>query len=344
MSSGLTLYQARTTLPTAALSAQKAATAALAAPDINAAASWLISGPAGGGDKWRGTIRQAVFTIYDEEYITLPRGMLTVQAATLQGTGDNYRQWCPFVVTNEWFQWIPGGTGFNSNPPDSTWTFNSVGDGFVFFRKLPSEGTIKITNTTTESAGSFNIRGYDSSGDKVFTGTGASRIEGENVAMPTVSGTSTTSSTVWDDGDSVYGIVKPTTNGVLLVYHVASVGGTETLIARYDPGEVNPNYRRYMVPGACITDGQVVALCKIAFVPVVVDNDQITPGNLIALEIALMAVNFRRKAEMDKATQYLQMAIDELNSEVFTFNAEQSLPTLQISPVLASNQYQDNVI
>lgn len=338
MSSGLTLYIARTSLPTAALSAQKAATAALAAPDINSAMSWVIT-----DGKWRGTIQKAVLTIYDEEQVTLPRSMLTVQAAVMQGTGTNYRAWEPMRVANEWYQWIPGGPGFVTDPPNDTAAFTSMGDGFVFFRKLPSTGTIKITNTTTESAGSFNIRGYDSTGEKVFTGTGASRIEGENVAMPTVSGTSSTSTTVWDEDDSVYGIVKPTTNGVLLVYHVAASDGTNTLIARYDPGETVPNYRRYLVPKTMITDGQVVVIAKVAYVPVVVDNDQIVPGNINALEMALMAVNFRRKAEMERALQYLEMAQAELNAEVADFNPEQSWPTLAIDPACAMSEL-DNAI
>lgn len=255
MSSGLTLAAARAQLPTAALSAVNAATATLAAAQINPATSWLIT-----SGLWKGTVQHAVFEIQDSSYITLPRGMLTVQAAVMQGTGDEFRSWASYPVANEWFQWLPGGQNFNANPPYSTPLFNSIGDGFVFFMELPTTGTLKFTNTTTESSGTINIRGFNSSGDKVFTGTGAARVEGENLAMPTTASTSTTTSTTWNEGNSVYGIVKPTTNGVLNVYCVN--GATETLIASYEPGETTPNYRRYLVPKSCIQNAQVVTRCK----------------------------------------------------------------------------------
>lgn len=328
MSSGLTLSQARTSLPTAALSAQNAATASLAAAQINPALSWLIT-----SGKWRGTMQRVVFEVQDDSYITLPRSLQTILAGVIQGTDDNFRCNLPLPIQNEWFQWIPGGPGFNPNPPYCTQGLNSLGEGFVFFKELPSSGQIKVVTTTTETANSINIRGYNSSGDKVFTGTGASRIEGENITIPTVSGNSVTTSTTWNEGNSVYGVVKPSTNGVLLVYHTS--GGTDTLIARYEPGEQVPNYRRYLVPSLWINEGQIVAWCKVAFVPAVVDNDQLIPGNLNALEMALMAVRFRRTSEMDRAIEYFQLAIQELNDEVEDFNAESSYPVMQIPPTLS---------
>lgn len=337
MSSGLTLGQARAQLPTAALSAQNAATATLAAAQINPATSWLIT-----SGKWRGTVQRAVFDIrtllVDDEqqpaYITLPRSMLTVEAAVFQGTGDQYRSWQRVDIANEWYQWIPGGPGYISNPPLNTAAFVSLGDGFVFFAQLPSDGQIKFTTTAAESANTINVRGFNSSGSKVYTGTGASRIEGENVTIPTVLGNSVTTSTTWNEGDSVYGVVKPQTNGVILVYHVASGSGTETLISSYEPGETTPNYRRYLVPKPCVEDSQCVVWAKVQHVPVAVDNDQIIPGNLNALEMALMAVGFRRKAEMERALEYFNLAIVELNDELFDFNAEESWPVMQIDPAM----------
>lgn len=328
MSSGLTLGAARAQLPPSALSPAKAASAALAAPDINAVCQWIMN-----NGKWVGTIQRAVFDIQDDEQITLPRSMFTVQAAVIQGTGDQYRQWVPLSVTNEWFQWIPGGTGFVSNPPWNVGAFTSLGEGFVFFRDLPSTGVIKIYNTTTETAGTINIRGYDSTGAKVFTGTGAARVEGENVVQPTTANTNISTATTWNEGNSVYAVIKPVTNGQLKFYQVAA-DLTETLIGQYDPGETNPNYRRYLVPKTCIQNRQVVCLCKLQHVDVVVDNDQIVPGNLQALELGLFALNFRRKGDKALANDYISDAIQQLNSEVADFNAEQSLPVMQIDPSL----------
>ncbi len=340
MSSGLTLGFARANLPTSALSAQTAASASLSAQVINAATSWILN-----NGKWLGTLQEAVFTIWDNVQITLPRSMLTIEASVLQGTGDQFRQWVPMNVANEWFQWIPGGGGFISNPPWNTQVLTSLGEGFVIFRDLPSTGVIKIYNTTTETAGTINIRGFNSSGDKVYTGTGASRVEGENVAQPTTANTNISTSTTWNSGNSLYAIIKPTTNGLIRFYHVAA-DLTETKIGEYEPGETNPNYRRYLVPRYCISNDnrQVVGLCKRAQVDVVVDNDQIIPGNLVALEMLLMAQGFRRKADKILADSYLKDAIDQLNNEVADFNAEQSWPTLSIQPILSMTNSWDNAI
>jgi hypothetical protein len=275
-------------------------------------------------------VAPAVFQVYDNQQVTLPRGMLTILGASIQGTGDAFRLSWKTQVTNLWFSWISGGPGIITNPPYDVAGMVDQGDGFVLFRNLPSTGTIKIYNSTTESAGTINIRGYSGS-SKVYTLAGAARIEGENVAMPTTNGTSTTTATTWDAGNSIYAIVKPSTNGVLSFYQVAA-DLTETLIGTYEPGETNPNYRRYYVPLRWLNNGQVVALCKRKQVDVVVDNDQIIPGNLQALEMALMAVNFRRKSEQDRADWYIARAIDELNSELLQFDAEQGYGAQQLDP------------
>lgn len=324
MSSGLTLGQARAQLPPAALPIVLSASAALAAPNINAATAWLLS-----HGKWRGSVAPAVFQVTDNVQVTLPRGMLTILGGVMQGTGDRFRQqWRP-QVKNDWFQWIDGGPGIVTNPPYDTYGIESQGDGFVIFRDLPSTGVIKIYNSTTETAGTINIRGF-SGGAKVFTGTGAARIEGENVAQPTTASTSTTTVTTWDAGNSLYGIVKPSTNGIITFFHVAA-DLTETLIGTYEPGEKIPCYRRYYVPTRFLNDGQLVAICKRRHVDVVADNDEIIPGNLTALEMALMAVNFRRKAD-PLQNQYIAMAIDELNSELTQYEAEQGYGTATIDP------------
>lgn len=320
MSSGLTVLQARTLLPTAALPAQRAVSAATASPYFNAATSWLLS-----HGKWRGTVAVAVFQVTNNVQVTLPRGMLSILGGIIQGVGNEFRQQYRWPVMNEWYQWIQGGPGLATNPPYNTQGFEAQGDGFVIFQDLPSASAVTLTTSTTESAAQVvNIRGY-SGGQKAYTGTGAARIEGENVTLPTSPGPVTTS-TVFDAGNSLYGITKPTTNGVVTM----SVPGNT--IGLYEPGEQVPCYRRYLVPKRCADSGQLVAICKRRHVDVLVDNDEIIPGNLTALEIALMAVDFRRKAETERADQYIKLAIDELNSELSQFDAEQSYGTMQIDP------------
>lgn len=326
MSSGLTLGIARALLPTAALPASRAVSAATAAPYINAATSWLLS-----HGKWRGAVAAVVFAVNDNVQVTLPRGMLAILGGIIQGVANPRLQY-RFPVMNEWYQWLPGGPGLVTHPPYDTQGFEAQGDGFVIYRDLPAAGTIKVYSTATESAGTINIRGF-SGGQKVFTNTGpgSSRVEGENVAMPTTANTSVSTVTVWDAGNSLYGVVKPPTNGVV---NFNQVGSTETQIGSYEPGEQVPCYRRYLVPQRFNSDGQLVAICKRRHVDVVVDNDPIVPGNITSLEIALMAVDFRRKAETERANEYIKLAIDELNSELAEFEAEQSYGAVQIDPFI----------
>lgn len=332
MSSGLTLGQARAQLPTAALSNAANASATTAAAAVNAATSSIFSF----GD-WKGTVALAVFQVVDNVQITLPRDMLSILGAAVQGVDEDFRAKYPVLVQSEWYAWVPGGSGIIANPPYDVAGFLAQGDGFVVFRDLPSAGTIKVYNSTTESTGTINIRGY-SGGSKVFTGTGSSRVEGENVAMPTTASSSTTTTTTWDSGNSLYGIVKPATNGVLNFYHVAA-DATETIIGSYEPGELNPSYRRYWCPKRCNDSGQAVCIVARRHVDVVVDNDQIIPGNLPALEMALMAVNFRRKGENDRFDAYMGMAMRELNAELEKYEAESSYGVVQIDPSVSMGQY-----
>lgn len=325
-SSGLTLGIARTQLPSVCFPPGAAATAQLAAPYINAATSSLIS-----AGLWRGTKQRAVFTPYDNQ-ITLSREMLCILSASVQGeSADNTLISGLYPVTSQWYQWLPGGPGLIVNPPYDIGRFVDQGDGFVCFRDLPSAGTLRVYTSATGESGSFHVRGI-SGGQPVFTGVGGSRAEGENMALPsTVS--SVTSATTFDAGNSISAIVKPTTNGVLTLYHVDSLGA-ETLIGRYFPGETAPCYRRYWCPQPNTEDDwQVVALCKRKQYDVRVDNDEIVPGNLGALELAMIAINYRRNSEMSRYREYLAEAVAELNSELEEFDSDQAWGVVHLDPI-----------
>jgi len=412
MPSRITLGLARTALPDVCFPAGAKNSAATAAAPINQATDLLIT-----YGKWRGTLQQVAFTVYDDQ-ITLPRNLFTVLGAAIRGTGDRSRLSWQQNVNNQWFQFITGGPGLNTNPPYDTFGFQDRGDGFMLIRDLPSVGRLKVVTTTTGESGTFSIRGYSNSA-KVYTGDGggdsvtvsgtlspnaaglylrigtlngygiyargvdyilfqggtdwilqdysggitqqadawssgsiegpagtyspsgaftgnaivvlnsaSAQIEGENLTLPnTVS--SVTSATVWDAANSIYSIVKPTTNGVLMLYLVDALN-VETLVGIYAPGETLPCYRRYAVPRRCVESDQAVVFCKIRHVDVVVDNDEIFPGNLNALECALMALNYRRKDNMDRYESYMNDAMRSLNADLEDFTAEQSYGVMQI--------------
>lgn len=324
----LTLGIARAKLSSACVPPAALTTAALAAPYINMATEALLN-----RGNWRGTNRKVAFAIYDDQF-SLPRGLVTAKAAAIQGETSPLIH-CSYPIRNEWYEFLPNGPGLIVDPPHDAGGFQDRGDGFVTFRDLPSAGVLKIYNSTAESTGSFHVRGLVS-GQKLYTGSGAARIEGVNLAMPTTASTSTTGTDVFDAGDSLYSIVKPVTNGVTTLYHVAD-DLTETLIGRFEPGETLPSYRRYYVP--CHgDDGQVVAMCKAQHYDVVSDNDEIFPGNINALEYALFALNYRRKDEMERSRDNFALALSELDAELEQFTPPQALGHVSIDPLCALSE------
>lgn len=279
--------------------------------------------------KWRGSVRRVRFPVWDHQ-VTLPRNVQTILGGFVQDTDSARCVWLT-SVRNEFYELQSGGFGPITDPPCNVPGLVSQGDGFVTFRDLPSAGRLKIYNTASEGACQLHVRGF-ASGQKVYTRGNCGKMEGEDITFPGANGSSRLSDTTFDVGP-LYAVNKPASNGVLLIYHVAA-DLTETLIGRMEPGERVANYRRYHVPCGTDDDRSVTALCKLRHVDVVADNDEIQPGNLTALELAMMAVNFRRKAEMERAQQYIGMAVDELNSELGEWDAEDSLGSIQIDPVL----------
>jgi hypothetical protein len=276
--------------------------------------------------KWAGTVRNVIFKLYDDQ-ITLPRNIGMILGAEVKGTGDRAKLHQAYNVTNEWWQFTSGGFGISVDAPDDVGQFIQNGDGLVTFRALPSAGTLKIVTTANESSGlKFHVRGYYD-GSKVFTMESTTQIEGENASIPTTQGSSITFAATYD---SLYSIVKPVTNGVVLLYHVAE-DDTETLVGSYEPGETHPCYRQYLVPKRYSSDDVIVARVKLRPVDVVADNDEIIPGNLNALEMGLQALSFRRNSDTTKMAEFIGMAIDELNAELAEETPEQSWGRVELS-------------
>lgn len=324
--SRLTLGVARASLPSVCFGPGQQATADGAAPAINAACRWLFS-----HGKWRGTVRDVAFAVYDNQII-LPRNIGTILGGGVRGVGDRSLVYAGYTVQNDWYQFLPGGPGNIVNQPYDVSGFTSAGDGFVTFRELPSVGRLKVVTTNVE-AGSleFHFRGINN-GAKIWSNVGDDQIEGETMTIPQASGANVYSQL---SVTSLYSITKPVTNSLIALYHVADSDGTATHVGTYEPGEQLPCYRKYFVPQREDDTDIVVARCKLKPVDVVVDNDEIIPGNLTALELALIAVNYRRKDDLQKAGHYMTMAIDELNSELEEYNAGQGAGNISIDPTLA---------
>ena len=86
------------------------------------------------------------------------------------------------------------------------------------------------------------------------------------------------------------------------------------------------------MPRRQVDTDTIVARCKLQHVDCVVDNDEVLPGNINAIELALQALTFRRNADTVKSTEYLNEAIQSLNAELTEQTGEGSWGTVQMDP------------
>ncbi len=124
---------------------------------------------------------------------------------------------------------------------------------------------------------------------------------------------------------------------------VDTTSGEETLLVVIPPGKLNSDYHRYRVPDADWGD-TIECLCKRAYVPAVADNDPISPGNLGALKLGMMALQFEDRNDSANAAKFwgpnepenhpgaFWGAIDLLNAELNQFQGDAVTPAIQFAP------------
>lgn len=272
---------------------------------------------------WRTTKDAVVFQVHLNDdftaFVTLPRQYNTVEAVVVLRQNDDQSRRCgyPLEIRDEWYSFIGSSVGYTSN------ALYRWGSGFIpetgrftTFKDWIVPVKLRFKFAAVEANGGIiNVRGI-SGGQTIYTGSGVNTIEGENL---TIAGSSTLTTTSSFDIPP-YGLVKPTTYGVLSMFTFDGV--TETLVARYDPTETVPQWRRYRVP-ACSgwtegDPGQFLAICKREWVTVSSDYDTVIPGNIGALRFALDALlredaNDRTNAEScwGKAYQLLANEADD---------------------------------
>jgi len=112
-------------------------------------------------------------------------------------------------------------------------------------------------------------------------------------------------------------------------------------LAVYQPSETNPRYRQSVVSGygnKCLTAsgecvGQLEALVKLAFIPVVADSDFLIIDNFDALAYQIQSNRYARAGDVAKKQEYQAMAIQELNAELRTnFPNNETVVSVQVTP------------
>lgn len=270
---------------------------------------------------WRSTKDVVVFSVYVRPdktcFITLPRVYNTVLGAVSLRVNDSNSLRCgyPMNIRDSWFSFLGSGPGYTNNALYN-WGMGFIPetDRFTTFKDWITPKNLRLKFSAVEANGLiFNIRG-NLNGQPVYTGAGASTIEGENL---TTAG-ATTLTTVSQFSEPPYALFKPSTYGRVSMFTVD--GATEELVAIYDPSETVPQWRRYRVPGCSqwteADPGQYLTVCKREWVPIGNANDPVIPGNIGALRFALEALLKEDSQDFPRAEEWWGKAAQLLANEV----------------------------
>jgi len=272
---------------------------------------------------WRSTKDTVVFQVHADEFrnafITLPQQYNTILAGVYLNSRNqdaSELRLCgyPFQVRDEYYSFMTDGPGF-SRDGRYNWGFGFIPeiDRFTTFRNWYTAKFLRFKFATAEANGGIiNVRGK-LNGQDIYTGAGANMIEGENL---TIAGATTLTTTKQFD-EIPYSLVKPITYGPVSMYTWDGV--TETLVARYDPRETVPQWRRYRVP-ACSDwtesePGQCLTVCKREWMVIGNDNDPVVPGNIGALKFGLQALLKEDAQDFVRADELWNMAFKLLANE-----------------------------
>lgn len=295
---------------------------------VNRATQRLLH--AGGENGFWGCWQRVAFVVsIASPSITLPRSLARAVNMDVCKT--------PIRIQNEWYEFLPGGIGLQVPSTAADWcgTLEGYDRGTV-----PTMTDLTATNQRLRIYASdprdvtggakLLITGLDANGLQIYSTLGADNVNGFTLTCANPFATTAFIVT------AVQSIQKDITFGDITLKQVDATTGAEVTLARFGPTETNPAYRRYLItklPGSCCcaTQGGIVtvtALCKLQFVPVYLDTDQLLIGNIEALIEECQAIRY---AKMDSpnglalAAQHHRAAIKLLQNEQRHEEGEQQI-------------------
>ena len=249
--------------------------------------------------KWNGTIFPVRF-LSPDGIITLPRQFVSVLAAKWvkdQASG-------PIKIHNNWFSYLNAISDLWSSSYWPRYGYNNtfisdLGDGFPTFIDSPySTCTLKVEIENVADAGnSIIIKGKDTNDYDI-------------TINHTLSFPDSTTSQVFKGTISMF--QKPITFGRINLYAVNGIN--QTLIGSYEASETTASYHRYSIPNEPQID-YIDALCKIRYVPCILDTDEVMVSNLGALKNMLTSLRFEDEADLERSEMFFNKALQLLNGE-----------------------------
>lgn len=280
--------------------------------------------------KFKGLLVRYLFCAF-QNCFTLPTEIETILKVSVEGD--------PYQVRNGWFEYLDNGPGRIASDSE---TYR----GLIIDRGLhPSHYDvcdskyIRVYTSLPEDADAeIQLFGIDDNNLTIQTLDGSEYIEGEMVGID--NGTPQTSAKLFT---RLTRVKKPVTNGFVTLYQVDPSSGAQSAIARYAPGETDPSFRRYFLPGvAGETDGKVClsVIAKRRYLPITSDSDTVLISNFNALKLMLQALhredsNLMKEADIfeEKAVRILKDELAEYLGDTSTGNVEVQMPQFGASGI-----------
>jgi hypothetical protein len=261
-----------------------------------------------------------------ESCITWPRQVGTIEGVNLGRHSDGTN------VQNNWYSILHRGfshhhgcheqgvlqdIGFGVTYRDITGCPGSLIYAFAF---KPEDWGKKLTIYGRDFQGQPLMEKVNGAWQQGLTLTLGNTIQGQFVSTP------------FAILNPIQSVVKDITAGNVMLYEYDPVSQTMRDIALFEPGETTPRYRKSKLGAHCFfnnvsnqngSNGEnrcnvIQALVKLAFVPVIADNDFLMIDNLEAIALAVQSLRYARAGDVPNKDAYLAEAIRELNAELRT--------------------------
>lgn len=224
-------------------------------------------------------------------YITLPRRASAMLGFRIRGQ----RPRRVFAMAHEFSEVGPGHHDLDA-PGSSVY---EMPDACVH-TDLPAAGTLTFECGASDAGQTVIVRGFDENDRRIFSADGS---EGLTVTLASPSVTTT------QQFSAIESLTLPVTKGFVTL----KTGTTE--LGVYEPGETDPNYRRYKV-GEVSADSTLEVLCSRRHVELVSEDDLVYPANIGALKNGLIALIREDTSDIDSAQAHFSVAYSLLNSEL----------------------------
>ena len=256
--------------------------------------------------------------------ITMPRYCRQIRQLNICGKHIQINSlWYQFVDSEFYKSWCGSNGTWNGSGRAFDWGaswghngLNAVGY-YSTYSNVPLPSYIRAYAQVLEDVGkTVTIFGEDENGQPLRTNNGdGTWSDGVVITLAMPWGQTTTLVR------KITRVLKDPSQGNVLLYALDPATNTLFDLAVYQPSETNPNYARYYLNGmnrGCHTGCTVgvLALIKLAYIPVEVDSDLVLIGNLRALKFAIQSIKASEAGNDGAATEFELKAIRELNLEL----------------------------